>query len=155
VDFVRINGNRVIRIEVAKVGEKPVIFTDDVVSGLMRTDGTPIIAAVDHTHIDKVGDVQRDPDKEEAATPPTLRKQGETVPEEPGMGAPAGSNKNVGTMRPVQFPKPKTDSQPQPQAQPGSNPDSVSDSQTDATPASSSPAPVKTPSPAEGTNQPN
>ena len=89
VDFVRINGNRVIRIEVAKVGEKPVIFTDDVVSGLMRTDGTPIIAAVDHTHIDKVGDVQRDPDREAAAAPPTLRKQGETVPEEPGMGAPA------------------------------------------------------------------
>ena len=42
VDFVRINGNRVIRVEVAKMGEKPVIFTQDEVSGMMRTDGTPL-----------------------------------------------------------------------------------------------------------------
>jgi hypothetical protein len=42
VDFVRINGNRVIRVEIAKVGETPVIFTKDEVEGLMRTDGTPL-----------------------------------------------------------------------------------------------------------------
>jgi hypothetical protein len=42
VDFVRINGNRVIRVEVAKVGEPPMIATKDEVEGLMRTDGTPI-----------------------------------------------------------------------------------------------------------------
>ncbi len=42
VEFVRINGNRVIRVEVAKIGEKPVVFTEDVVTGMMRTDGTPL-----------------------------------------------------------------------------------------------------------------
>ena len=42
VDFVRINGNRVIRVEVAKMGESPVIFTKDEVSGMLRTDGTPV-----------------------------------------------------------------------------------------------------------------
>ena len=153
VDFVRINGNRVIRLEIAKAGEKPVIFTDDVVSGMMRTDGTPIITADNHTRIDKVGDVQRDPDRQEAAAPPTLRKEGETQPADQGNS----SQKNTNVMRPVQFPKQKTDSQTQAPAatQPGSNPDSVPDAQPDATPTSSSPAPVKTPSPAEGTNQPN
>ena len=45
VEFVRINGNRVIRLEVAKVGEAPEIFTKDEVEGLMRTDGTPLCAA--------------------------------------------------------------------------------------------------------------
>src|ERR1700758_1532622 len=39
VEFVRINGNRVIRVEVAKVGKPPVIFTKDRVEGMMRTDG--------------------------------------------------------------------------------------------------------------------
>jgi len=153
VDFVRINGNRVIRLEIAKAGEKPVIFTDDVVSGMMRTDGTPIITADNHTRIDKVGDVQRDPDRQEAAAPPTLRKEGETQPADQGNS----SQKNTNVMRPVQFPKQKTDSQTQTPAptQPGSNPDSVPDAQPDTMPASSSPAPAKTPSPAQGTNQPN
>ena len=41
VEFVRINGNRVIRVEVAKIGKSPVVFTKDEVEGLMRTDGTP------------------------------------------------------------------------------------------------------------------
>ena len=41
VDFVRINGNRVIRVEVAKERRALQIFTKDVVSGMMRTDGTP------------------------------------------------------------------------------------------------------------------
>ena len=42
VDFVRINGNRVIRVEIAKNGEPPVVFTKDVVSGMLRTDGSPL-----------------------------------------------------------------------------------------------------------------
>ena len=42
VQFVRINGNRVIRVEIAKVGEAPKIFDKDEVEGLMRTDGTPL-----------------------------------------------------------------------------------------------------------------
>ena len=42
VQFVRINGNRVIRVEIANVGEAPKIFDKDEVEGLMRTDGTPL-----------------------------------------------------------------------------------------------------------------
>src|SRR5580693_3239700 len=42
VYFVRINGNRVIRLEVAKMGEPVQIFSTDVVSGMMRTDGTAV-----------------------------------------------------------------------------------------------------------------
>ena len=48
VEFVRINGNRVIRLEVAKMGEKPEIFDKDEVEGMMRTDGTPLAPADHH-----------------------------------------------------------------------------------------------------------
>ena len=50
VQFVRINGNRVIRLEVAKIGETPQIFTKDEVEGLMRTDGTPLAPSTSHAH---------------------------------------------------------------------------------------------------------
>jgi hypothetical protein len=154
VDFVRINGNRVIRVEVAKMGEPPVIFTDDVVSAMLRTDGTSVITPTDHTHISKVGDVQHDPNKEAPTAPPSLRAPGEQLPTDDAKANQSGGQKNVGVMKPVQFPKKKPDTQP------GANPDSVSDPQPDAAkPAASdpasSPAPVKTPSPAAGTNQPN
>jgi hypothetical protein len=133
VDFVRINGNRVIRVEVAKVGESPVIFTKDEVEGLMRTDGKPLEA--DRTQrIAKVGDVEHDPDKEAAAPPPSLRNPGETLPSD-------DPKNRVGDMRPVQFPKPKQDPQP------GENPDGVPDTSQPAT--SAQPSPTNTsPSPA-------
>ncbi|HEX4758452.1 MAG TPA: hypothetical protein VH308_10730 [Terracidiphilus sp.] len=163
VDFVRINGNRVIRVEIAKIGESPMIFTKDEVSGMMRTDGRPIVAAVNRVHVEKEGDVQRDPDKEAPAAPPTLRNPGEQLPADQQTANQSGSQKNVGVMKPVQMPK---------QKQPGANPDSVPDAQQDgstpakpqsapanaqSTPADSSqqPEPVKKPSPAAGTNQPN
>ena len=38
VDFVRINGNRVIRLEIARDGEPLQVFTEDVVSAMMTTD---------------------------------------------------------------------------------------------------------------------
>jgi hypothetical protein len=119
VDFVRINGNRVIRVEVAKMGEAPEIFTKDEVEGLMRTDGTPLEA--DRTQrVAKVGDVQTDPDKEAAAPPPSLRNPGETLPSD-------DPKNRVGVMKPVQFPKPKADPQP------GENPDGAPDSSQPAT----------------------
>jgi hypothetical protein len=149
VDFVRINGNRVIRVEVAKTGETPVIFTKDEVSGLLRTDGSPIETAENHTHVSKVGDVQRDTDKEAPAPPPSLRNPGEKLPNDEANANNAGGQKNVGVMRPVQAPVKK------PENQPGANPDSVPDTTQDASPPASSPAPVKTPSPAAGTGQPN
>lgn len=154
VDFVRINGNRVIRVEVAKMGEPPVVFTNDEVSAMLRTDGTPAITAENHTHISRVGDVQRDPNKEAPTAPPSLRNPGEQLPTDDPSANQASGQKNVGVMKPVQFPKKK------PNAQPGANPDSVPDTEPgSAKPAASepatSPAPVKTPSPAAGTNQPN
>jgi hypothetical protein len=132
VDFVRINGNRVIRVEVAKMGVAPVIFTKDEVEGLMRTDGTPLEAARTE-RVAKMGDVERDPDKEAPAPPPTLRAPGETLPTD-DQKAQQGRE---GPMRPVQFPKQKPDPQP------GANPDGEPDAQppaSDPQPASTAPA---------------
>jgi hypothetical protein len=145
VDFVRINGNRVIRVEVAKMGEDPVIFTKDEVEGLMRTDGTPLEAERTQ-RVAKVGDVQTNPDKEAAAPPPSLRNPGETLPSD-------DPKNRVGVMKPVQFPKPKQDPQPdaQPSAQPGTNPDGVPDSQptTSAQPSPTNTSPSPAPPPSE------
>jgi len=106
VEFVRINGNRVIRVEIAKVGEQPVVFDKDEVEGMMRTDGSPLVAADAHaTRTVKMGDVQRDPDKEAPAPPPTLTAPGEKLPDTAGQNQPGG-------MRPVQFPKQKPDDYP-------------------------------------------
>jgi hypothetical protein len=133
VDFVRVNGNRVIRVEVAKMGEAPVVFTKDEVEGLMRTDGTPLEA--DKTRVARAGDVDRDPNKEAAAPPPTLRNPGETLPSD-------DPRNRQGEMRPVQFPKPKADPQP------GANPDGEPDASTPAAPASQ---PASTSQPPGGT----
>ena len=107
VEFVRINGNRVIRVEIAKIGEPPVVYTKDEVEGLMRTDGTPLTAAeASGTHTVQIGDVQRNPDTQAPAAPPSLRK--------PGEQAPAGSSNDqrIGVMKPVEFPKQKPDDAP-------------------------------------------
>jgi len=128
VDFVRINGNRVIRVETAKAGEAPVIFTKDEVSGMLRGDGTPVIAD-NNIKVVKEGDVVRDPNRQAPAPPPTLRKEGEQLPQEQvDKNVPAGQ-KDRDTMRPVQMPKPHT---------PGENPDSVPEPQPDSKPAGSS-----------------
>lgn len=118
VDFVRINGNRVIRVEEAKMGVPPVILTKDEVEGLMRTDGTALDP--DSTErVAKVGDVERDPNKEAPAAPPSLRNPGETLPSDDPR------NLSTGVMRPVQFPKPKPDAEPPVAHQPVANPDGV------------------------------
>ncbi len=122
VEFVRVNGNRVIRVEIAKIGETPVVYDKDVVAGLMRTDGTPLDPAGNPgTRIAKVGDVQLDPDTQAPAAPPSLRQPGETgqLGTATNEGDPTG---RTGVMKPVQFPKPKPDPQP------GVNPDEQSDS---------------------------
>jgi hypothetical protein len=150
VDFVRINGNRVIRVEIAKTGEPPVIFTQDVVSAMLRTDGSPIEVAKNHTHIEKEGDVQRDPDKEAPAPPPTLRNPGETLPADAQNDKNAGGQKNVGVMRPVQAPVKK------PEYQPDANPDGVPDTPPPATAPAATPAtaPTAAPSSTPGVGQP-
>ena len=124
VDFVRINGNRVIRVEMAKMGETPVILTKDEVEGMMRTDGTPLEAARSATRTVAEGDVERNPDTQAPAAPPSLRNPGEKLPTD---------DEKTGVMKPVQFPKPK------PAPQPGANPDGEPDTQpaAPAQPASS------------------
>ena len=153
VQFVRINGNRVIRLEIAKVGETPAIFTKDEVSDLLRTDGTPIIPT--RTRTIAMGDADYDPDTQAAPAPPSLKKPGEKLPDN---AASSGNNGGQnGEMGPVQFPKQKPDDleihrQPQP-AQPAP-------AQTDAgsQPSSQQPAnpgqPAPNPQPAPPT-QPN
>jgi hypothetical protein len=122
VDFVRINGNRVIRVEIAKAGQPMEIFTRDVVSPMLMGAGTPELAET-RTRTIKEGDVQTDPDKQEAPAPPSLRKPGESLP----------TNNGGGDMRPVQFPKPHPDEMP------GANPDEQS-----STPPANQPAPGQT-----------
>jgi hypothetical protein len=129
VYFVRINGNRVIRLEVAKMGEPVEISTNDVVSGMMRTDGTPVYAKNENVRVIKEGDVESDPNREAAPAPPSLANPGETV----GVD---GEQKSTGAMRPVQPAKAN------PEYQPGVNPDEAQPAQqpTAAQPASTQPA---------------
>jgi hypothetical protein len=135
VEFVRINGNRVIRVEVAKVGEPVAIFTKDEVEGMMRTDGTPLTpGGPPNTHTIEMGDAERNPDTQAPAPPPSLRNPGETVP----------NDARVGVMKPVQFPKQK------PETQPDASPDGQSGT---AQPPSQTP-PASSPSPGSAQTQP-
>ncbi len=128
VEFVRINGNRVIRVEVAKMGESPVIYTQDEVEGLMRTDGTPVTPDAPVKHTAQLGDVQRDPDTQAPTSAPTLRNPGETIPDATG-------NKE-GEMGPVQFPKQKPDDYPDASNLPRTPKAESSDDDGDSKPAS-------------------
>lgn len=110
VQFVRINGNRVIRVEVAKVGYPPKIFTEDVVSGMMRTDGTPLMEEKKERTIE-MGDVHRDPNTQSPDAAPSLAKPGEKI------DVPEGMPKQE---KPVRFPKQSDPNSPQPPADSGS-----------------------------------
>jgi hypothetical protein len=137
VYFVRINGNRVIRLEVAKIGEPVQIFTTDVVSGMMRTDGTPVIAQNTNVHVVKEGDAEIDPNREAAPAPPSLANPGETV----GVDQ---DQKATGAMRPVQPPKPN------PEYEPGVNPDQQQPAApAPVQPASTQPASTQPATPAQ------
>jgi hypothetical protein len=158
VQFVRFNGNRVIRLEIAKVGEPPAIFTKDEVSGLMRTDGSPIIPS--STRTISLGDATYNPDTQAAPAPPSLKKPGEKLPDAASNnGNPPGD----GEMGPVQFPKPNPDNdppvahhpqpsqqptQPDPNSQPQPAPPAPQQQQPAPTPAPTpQPAPPPTPAP--------
>ncbi len=135
VDFVRINGNRVIRVEIAKVGKPVQVFDKDVVDGLMRTDGTPVMAA--NTRVVKEGDVEKDPNRQAPDAPPSLRNAGESLPQDQDKSS-------VGVMRPVQPAKPHKDDAP------WDNPD---DQQPSSSQPAAQPAPPSgsQPAPASGT----
>ena len=127
VEFVRINGNRVIRVEVAKMGVTPVIYTNDEVEGLMRTDGSPLTQGDPAgIHTVQMGDVQRNPDTQAPAAPPTLHQPGETVPDAQGNANPAGQ------MGPVQFPKQNRDDYPDASKLPRTHPAEASDGDSDS-----------------------
>jgi hypothetical protein len=169
VDFVRINGNRVIRLEIARDGEPLQIFTKDVVSAMMTTDGTPVLTA--NTRTIHEGDVETDPNRQAPAAPPSLRQPGESAPAD--NNNPYG-DPNVGVMRPVQFPKPHTDQQPganpdeqpstpagqpaqssypQPSAQGNAQTPPPASSQPQAAPAKTPPAPANSQQPPASTSQ--
>jgi len=167
VDFVRINGNRVIRVEIAAVGKPIKVFDKDEVEGLMRTDGTPIEPETTAHNI-QMGDVQRNPDTQAPAAPPSLKNPGETLPSE------NSKDSRVGVMKPVHFPTQKPDdtdstdgstsgtAKPAAQTQGTSTPGNVSQ-QPNATqpapdkskpPQSEQPAPSPQPAQSQGQDQP-
>ncbi len=96
-EFVRINGNRVIRVEVAEVGKPPVIHAENEMGDYWSTNGTTTTAS--NTRTVKMGDADpSDAAKQNAPkAPPSLRMPGETLPTD--------DDKNHPTMQPVQFPK--------------------------------------------------
>ncbi|MGH9606043.1 MAG: hypothetical protein ACRD3N_10135 [Terracidiphilus sp.] len=123
VEFVRVNGNRVIRVEIARVGQPLEVFTQDRVAPLMMGAGKPEVEA-SNVHPNLEGDVQRNPQTQAPAPPPSLRDPGEKLPQD--------SPKNAQVWGPVYFPpNPPDDS-----TQLGQNPDTQPPA---AAPASSQP----------------
>lgn len=137
VEFVRINGNRVIRVEIAKIGKPVQVFERDVVEGMMRTDGTPLTPGdPPGVRTVQLGDVHRDPDRQAAAAPPSLRKTGETAPDTQPL------DQGTYSMKPVRFPSQRPDDQPGYEAPAG---------QPSAQPATQKPGSVPVAQPAQGT----
>jgi hypothetical protein len=131
VNFVRVNGNRVIRVEIAKLGQPLEIYTKDEVDGLMTTDGKPVLAEVSHheQRTIQMGDTHPDLDKQAPNAPPTLRKPGEKLPSDADGGQDPTLDR-VGPMKPVVFPKDTTSepartvpAHPAPAAPPDAAPD--------------------------------
>ena len=103
IQFVRFNNNRVIRLEIAKVGEEPVIRTENEMGDYWNTQ------PAQNTRIVKLGDQAPAQPGADTATrkPPSLRNPGETLP--------ADKDANTPQMAPVQFPKDQTKDQNKPQ----------------------------------------
>jgi hypothetical protein len=102
VEFVRVNGNRVIRVEEAKLGESPVIRADNEMGEYWSIQPNPKEREV------KLGDqsVASAAEQDAPKAPPSLRNPGEKLP---------GDNEaNHPTMQPVNFPKDQEKAQPLP-----------------------------------------
>ncbi len=93
-EFVRLQHDRVTRVEVATVGESPIVRTANEVGNYWQTDGSRsnerIVRLGDQTEADRLA--QNAP----ASPPPSLRKPGETLP--------ADKDPNTTHTGPVQFP---------------------------------------------------
>jgi hypothetical protein len=125
--FVRFNGNRVIRLEIARVGEPIEVHAQNEMGDYWSAQKP------DNARIVKLGDVYPGDAAKQTATPkgsvPTLRTPGEQLP--------ADKDSNTPQMKPVEVPKdaggtqqgtagqqsqPQPATQPQPAAQPASPP---------------------------------
>jgi hypothetical protein len=141
VEFVRINGNRVIRVEVAEVGKSPVIHAENELGDYWNTVPNP------NVHIVKLGDEDPAAEAKQSApqAPPTLRAPGEKLPTD--------NDKDHPTMGPVQFPKDTGTSTTSTsgKAPSLSGPDDQKTQQPQTSPASTPPA--TTQSPAGGSPQ--
>ena len=147
VQFVRINGNRVIRVEIAKVGEEPEIRTKNEMGDYWNT------APADNTRIVKLGDQNATDAVEQSArkAPPTLRNPGEKLPSD--------DDKDKAVMKPVEFPKDSsgnsqsgsqqtTGSAQKPTAGGSASPSTPSSSSTPAAGQATTPAAATPPPPA-------
>jgi hypothetical protein len=97
--FVRFFGNRVIRLEIAKVGEPIEVHAKNEMGDYWSTQQP------DNARVVKLGDqTAADAEKETVrSAPPTLRNPGESLP--------ADKDKNTPQMQPVEFPKDTSGSQ--------------------------------------------
>jgi len=127
--FVRFYGNRVIRLEIAPVGEPIEVHAKNEMGDYWSTQQP------DNVRVVKLGDQNPvDAAKENApAAPPSLRNPGETLP--------ADKDKNTPQMQPVQLPtgntgSPSTTAGQQGSQQPGTQPSSTT---TPSQPAGSTP----------------
>jgi hypothetical protein len=139
--FVRFNGNRVVRLEIARVGEPIEVHATNEMADYWSTQKPD-------TRIVKLGDkAPTDAAKETApAAPPTLRNPGETLP--------ADKNPDTPQMKPVEFPKDPGVSQPTSGTQPtaGTQPTSGTQQGTQQ-PASTQPQPAPGTQPAPNSSQ--
>jgi hypothetical protein len=162
VQFIRFNNNRVIRVEIAKVGEPPVIRTENEMGDYWSKQ------PAENTRIVKLGDqAPAKPDGETAPhAPPSLRLPGEKLP--------GDDDPNRPQMAPVQYPqgqqpsgqtKPQSTPQTQTagqgnapsgqsgsQSQSGAGQSQSTSSQTQSSPASQPSPPPASQSPPPGSN---
>lgn len=141
VEFVHFNGNRVIKVEIARTGQPMEVLTKDEVTPLLMASGTSL-AAVQNVHHVQEGDVQRDPNTQAPAPPPTLGAPTDKIPQ--------NDPNQRGQEGPVYFPPDTQDSSNAPPVahrgdEPGAQPSTQSKTQPDAKPASQPDAQPSTP----------
>jgi hypothetical protein len=139
VQFVRINGNRVIRLEIAKVGEPPIIRTENEMGDYWNTQPK------ENVRIVKLGD--------QAPTQPGAETAPRAAPslKNPGEKLPADSQASTPQMGPVQFPKDNPQTAGQTTTPPAQQPASQTGSQSQT---SSQPKSAPAQPPADSSDQP-
>jgi hypothetical protein len=127
VEFVRFNGNRVIRVEECKIGEPPIIRNTDEMGDYWSTTPAP----PPNIREVKLGDTSASSRGDQAATvaPPSLKKQGETLP----------NQGDIPQMDKVQFP-PGMDGSSKPASPPNSAPNPPSGTPSPAPPGTTAPS---------------